>query len=149
MPTIQRSVVIRRTVPDVFSYMDDIDREMEWQPNLRSAEQAPRGPVGVGTLKKYTSVFLKKRIQNVYRVTEYDMYVRVVVESTPESAVQATAEVAWEHLAEGTRVTMTIDATPGKALKLVPKKALEKASTHELERMLDQLKLRLEAATRA
>ena len=39
---------------------------------------------------------------------------------------------------------MSIDATPGPALKLVPKKALEKASTQELERMLANLKAVLE-----
>ena len=96
IPRIERSVVIDRSVPDVFSYMDDIDRERDWQPNLREASQEPRGPVGVGTLKRYTSIFLKKQIQNVYRVTVYDLYVRVVYESTPESAIHATAEIRWD-----------------------------------------------------
>ena len=126
--------------------MDDIDREQEWQRNLRTASQEPRGPVGVGTVKRYTSVFLKKQVQNVYRVTAYEMYVRVVYESMPESAVQATAEIRWDHTPEGTRVTMMIDATPGRALKMVPKKALEKASTQELEHMLEDLKRSLEAS---
>lgn len=144
MPRIERSVIIRRTVPDVFSYMDDIDREQEWQPNLRAANQEPRGPVGVGTLKRYTSKFLKKEVHNVYRVTVYEMYMRAVYESTPESDTHAKAEIRWEHVPEGTRVTWAIDATPGRALKLMPKKALEKASTQELERMLDNLKARLE-----
>ncbi len=140
MPRIERSVIIHRTVPDVFSYMDDIDREHEWQPNLRAASQEPRGPVGVGTLKRYTSVFMKKERQNVYRVAVYEMYVRVVYESTAESATDATAEVRWDQVSEGTNVTMTIDSTPGAALKLVPTKVLEKVTTQELERMLEQLK---------
>ncbi len=141
---IERSVIIRRSVPDVFSYMDDIEREHEWQPNLRAASQEPRGPVGVGTLKRYTSVFMKMERQNVYRVAVYEMYVRVVYESTPESATDATAEVQWDQLPEGTRVTMAIDATPGPGLKLVPKKVLEKATSQELERMLEKLKAVLE-----
>lgn len=137
-------MLIHRSVPDVFSYMDDIDREREWQRNLRAASQDPLGPVGVGTVKRYTSVFLKKQVQNVYRVTAYEMYVRTVYESTPESAVQATAEIRWDHVPEGTRVTMAIDATPGRALKMVPKKMLQKASTQELEQMLADLKTVLE-----
>ena len=144
---IERSVIIRCSVPDVFTYMDDVDREHEWQPNLRAASQEPRGSVGVGTLKRYTSVFMKTERRNVYRVTDYDMYVRVVYESTPESATNATSEVRWDQVPEGTKVTMTIDATPGPALKLVPKKMLEKAMTQELERMLQKLKAVLEAAT--
>jgi carbon monoxide dehydrogenase subunit G len=144
VPLIERSVIIRRSVPEVFSYMDDIDREQEWQPNLRSATQEPRGPVGVGTVRRYTSKFLKKEVHNVYRVTAYEMYVRAVYESTPESDTHATAEIRWEQVPQGTKVTWTIDATPGRRLKLVPKKALEKASTQELERMLENLKARLE-----
>ena len=141
---IERSVIIRRSVPDVFLYMDDIDREHEWQPNLRAASQEPRGPVGVGTLKRYTTVFMKQERQNVYRVTEYEMYAHVVYESTPESATNATSEVRWDQVPDGTKVTMTIDATPGPALKLVPKKVLEKATTQELERVLEKLRVVLE-----
>ncbi len=126
--------------------MDDVDREHEWQPNLRAASQEPRGSVGVGTLKRYTSVFMKTERRNVYRVTDYEMYVRVVYESTPESATKATSEFRWDQVPEGTKVTMTIDGTPGPALKLVPKKLLEKATTQELERMLQNLKAVLEAA---
>jgi len=146
MPRIERSVVISRSVPDVFTYMDDVDREAEWQRNLRSARQEPRGPVGVGTTKRYRSTFLKREVENVYRITAYEMYVRVAYESTPESAVQATAEVRWEQVPEGTRVTMTIDATAGRALKMVPGKALERASAQELERMLADLKAVLEGS---
>lgn len=142
---IERSVIIRRSVPDVFTYMDDVDREHEWQPNLRAASQEPRGSVGVGTLKRYTSVFMKRERRNVYRVMDYEMYVRVVYESTPESATNATSEVRWDQVPEGTKVTMTIEATPGPVLKLVPKKVLEKATTQELERMLQKLKAVLES----
>jgi len=145
MPKIQRSVLIRRPVPEVFSYMDDIDREGEWQPNLRSAEQEPVGPVGVGTVKRYTSEFLKKEVRNAYRCTVYEMYVRTVYESTPDSAVDATAEIRWEPVPEGTQVTWTIDASARGALRLMPGALLEKASIHELEETLARLKARLES----
>jgi carbon monoxide dehydrogenase subunit G len=87
---------------------------------------------------------MKKERHNVYRVTGYEMYVHVVYESTPESATQATAEVRWEQVPEGTMVTMSIDAAPGRALKLMPGKALQSATTKELERMLGLLKEVLE-----
>lgn len=147
MPRIERSITIARSVPDVFSYMDDVDREHEWQPNLRAASQEPRGPVGVGTIKRYTSVFMKKERRNIYRVTAYDMYARVVYESTPESDTQATAEVRWEQVPDGTRVTFSIDAQPVHTSRLVPRKTLERATNKELERMLGMLKAALERRT--
>lgn len=144
MPRVERTVLIRRPVPQVFAYMDDVSREPEWQPNLRAASQEPAGPVGVGTLKRYTSEFMGKELHNVYRVTDYEMYVRTVYTSTPESAVQATAEVTWEPVGNDTRVTMAVDATPGGALKLAPAALLERASVKELEEMLERLKACLE-----
>ncbi len=38
------SIVIRRPVSEVFAYMDDVSREIEWQPNLQFAEKHPEGP---------------------------------------------------------------------------------------------------------
>lgn len=145
MPRIQRSIIISRPVPEVFSFMDDIHLEREWQPNLRAAEQEPAGPVGVGTLKRYTSEFLKKEVRNAYRCTAYELYVRTVYESTPDSTVDATAEICWEPVPEGTRVTWTIDASPRGALRLMPGALVEKASIHELEETLARLKARLES----
>jgi len=135
VPRIERSVMIARPVPDVFSYMDDVDREHEWQPNLRAASQEPRGPVGVGTVKRYTSVFMKQERHNVYRVTDYEMYVRVVYESTPESATRATAEVRWDQVPEGTRVTMSIDATPGRAFSRPARKHTARPRTRRVPRV--------------
>ena len=79
-------------------------------------------------------------------MTEYELYAHVVYESTPESATNATSEVRWDQVPDGTKVTMTIDATPGPALKLVPKKVLEKATTQELERVLEKLRAVLESS---
>ena len=41
------SIMIERPPAEVFAYMDDVSREKEWQPNLRSAEQEPPGPTEV------------------------------------------------------------------------------------------------------
>lgn len=144
MPPLTRSITIQRSVPDVFTYMDDVGREHEWQPNLREASQEPAGPVGVGTKKRYASMFMGKDILTVYRVSEYEMFIRVVYESLPESDVQARAEFAWVPVGAATQVTMTVDATPGGVLSLIPRPLLEKASIRELEGMLENLRRVLE-----
>ena len=50
--------------------MDDISREQEWQPSLRSAEQDPPGPSREGTKKRYVSEFMGRELRNTYVVTE-------------------------------------------------------------------------------
>ena len=41
------SITIKVPVEDVFAYMQDIEREREWQPNLREASQLTEGEPGV------------------------------------------------------------------------------------------------------
>jgi hypothetical protein len=61
------SIIIERPVEEVFDLMQDINREHEWQPNLREAEQIPEGEPGVGTRRRYVSEFMGRRFENVRR----------------------------------------------------------------------------------
>lgn len=38
---LEDSIVINRPVEEVFAYMDDIDKEHEWQPYLKEWSQTP------------------------------------------------------------------------------------------------------------
>lgn len=120
--------------------MDDVEREHEWQPNLRRAVQDPAGPVGVGTRKRYTSLFLGRKIENVYRVTAYEPDRRAVYVATPDSAVEARAEFLWESVPGGTRVTVRLEARPRGALRFLPRGVVQRASLAELETMLENLR---------
>jgi carbon monoxide dehydrogenase subunit G len=69
---------------------------------------------------------------------------RIVLETTPDSALAATSEVRWEAVAGGTRVTMSVDGAPKGRLKLLPRRLVEAAFQRELETALARLKERLE-----
>ena len=138
------SVVIQRPLSEVFAYLDDVEVEMEWQPNLREVEQIPPGPSVVGSKKRYVSEFMGKRVENTYEVVEMGPGWRVVYESTPDSALDATTEIRCEEVGTGTRVTMVVTGRPKGALRLLPKALLEKTSRDELEASLKRLKARLE-----
>ncbi len=144
MASYKESIVIFRPLPEVVSYMGDIDREKEWQPHLVEAEQTPPGPTEVGTSRRYVSEFLGKRLVNTYLVTVHEPGKRLVGETTADSALQATSEICWEAIAGGTKVTMAFEGSPSGPLKFVPRRLLEASFEREVSAALAQLKERLE-----
>jgi uncharacterized membrane protein len=146
VPGHTESILIDRALGDVFAYMNDVSREHEWQPQLRDAEQIPAGPTRVGTRRRYESEFLGKRLKNTYIVRVYEPEVRVVLESTSDSAVQARTEILWQTSGDATRVTMSMEGTPSGVLRFVPRAVLESAFAKEIRDALRRLKQRLESA---
>lgn len=145
MPSYEQSIFIDRPVADVFAYMDDIEREHEWQSQLVEADQTPAGATAVGSRKRYVSEFMGKRLQNTYVVKHYDPNERVVCQTTPDSVLDATTDVRWEAVDGGTRVTMSLSGATSGALRFVPAKMLEGKFAQEVDATLSRLKERLEA----
>ncbi len=141
------STVIDRSAQEVFDYMDDISREREWQPSLRSAEQDPPGPSRVGTKKRYQSEFLGRDLRNTYVVVEVVPGRKLVCETTRDSAVNARTEVTCDPSGSGTKVTMVIEGKPRGFMKLMPAAVLEAAYQKELTSALARLKARLESGS--
>jgi uncharacterized protein YndB with AHSA1/START domain len=144
MPSYECSIVIASPVERVFAYMQDIDREREWQPNLREARQVTQGEPGVGTERRYVSEFMGKRFANAYVNTVFEPNRRVAYESTPDSDTQASGEITWEEIEGGTRVTMRVQAEVGGLLRFVPKAIVESVGKKELMDALGRVKQRLE-----
>jgi len=83
------TIVIARPPDEVFAYMDDVSREVEWQPHLRSAAQDPPGPTRLGTRKRYVSRFVGRGVRNTYVVAELEPGRRIVYETEKGSAIEA------------------------------------------------------------
>jgi hypothetical protein len=141
----QHQVVIRRSLTDVFDYMDDVSKEHEWQPNIVEASKDPPGETQVGTRKRYTSLFMGKRIENVYETKIFDANRRAVYETLPGSVLQARAELTFQEEAGGTRVTMGFQGKVGGVLRFVPRGILEATYKKELASTLQLLKEKLES----
>lgn len=140
----QFSIEIDRPVEDVFAYMQDIEREREWQPNLREAVQRPAGDPGEGVERRYVSEFLGKTFRNVYVYTDYEPNRRVAYQSTPESDTRASGVVTWEDLNGCTRVNMKISVQPTGLLRFVPRSLVASVGQRELADALGRVKSRLE-----
>ncbi len=144
MPRQAMSIVVRLPLAEVFAYMDDVSREPEWQPQIIEAEQIPDGPTGVGTRRRYVSTFLRTRVENTYVVTVYEPNARLVVQTTRDAVLDATIDIRWESVPEGTRVTMAIEGQPKGALRFVPASILRSTFEEEVTTTLKRLKQLLE-----
>ncbi|MFC1660999.1 SRPBCC family protein [Gemmatimonadota bacterium] len=142
----EQQVRIERSVPHVFDYMDDVKRESEWQPSIQEADKDPPGPTAVGTRKRYVSEFMGRRIENTYVTTVFVPNKRVVYETTPDSVLQARAELRFEPAGAGTRVTMGFEGKVTGPLRLVPRRLLERVYREEMESTLALLKTCLESS---
>lgn len=145
MPRKEVSIVIQRPLEEVFAYMDDVSHEPEWQPQLVEVEQIPPGPTRAGTKRRYVTEFLGKRLQNTYVVLGYAPNRRVVLQTTPDSVLEASSEIRWDEVEGGTRVTMILDGKASGPLRFVPDALLEASFDKELKSALARLKERLEA----
>lgn len=145
MSAHEQTVLIDRPLAEVFAYMNDVSREHEWQPQLVEAEQTPSGPTRVGSRRRYVSEFLGKRLTNTYVVHVFEPGRRLVLESTPDSALRVITELCWEVEGTGTRVTMTVDGAASGPLRFVPKALIEATFEKEVRAALRRLKEVLEA----
>lgn len=139
------TILISRPPDEVFAFMDDVGREHEWQPNLRSATKEPPGPTAIGTLKRYTSDFMGRSVDNCYEVTELEPGRRVVYRTTKDSSLNAVNETTCEPAEGGTRITMRIEARPKGILRLIPRAVLEETARMEVHAALERLKGILES----
>jgi hypothetical protein len=69
---VRNRAIINRPVADVFAYMDDLEREHEWQPYLVRCEKSTEVN-GVGTVRSYENLYMGRRFTNSYEITEYEL----------------------------------------------------------------------------
>jgi len=140
----EHQVVIATPVSLVFAYMDDVNREPEWQPGIIEAHKDPPGRTAIGTRKRYVSEFMGRRIENTYVTIHFEPNRRVAYETTSDSALHAKVELRFEQVGSGTKVTMAVNGKPTGPLRFVPESVLEGVFRKELESSLSLLKKQLE-----
>ena len=76
---LEDSIVINRPLEEVFNYMEDIEREHEWQPYLRNWEQTPDpNQNGVGTIRRYDNRYMGRSFSNEYEAVIYEPMEKVM-----------------------------------------------------------------------
>ena len=142
---LQGSVTIDKPVDEVFRYIDDIEREHEWQPYLRAWKQAPNPTQnGVGSARRYENKYLMRSFTNVYETTEYEPNRKVMYRSTPEAAVPAEGGTLYEPTNGGTKVTFLFSPELGDFWGLIPKPIVKRIYMRTLNSNMMRLKKVLE-----
>jgi carbon monoxide dehydrogenase subunit G len=142
MPSASRTITIRRSPEDVFTFVADGTTATQWRPgvtDIRLAsgsglgaryEQGVKGPGG-------------RRIAADYEITAWDPP-RSLAFAATAGPVRPTGSYALEAVPEGTRLTFSLDAQVGGLKGLFMGRAVQGSMDAEMA-SLDRLKAVLEA----
>jgi uncharacterized protein YndB with AHSA1/START domain len=105
---IRHSVEINRRPEDVFAYLDDLDRYVEWQENLVSTRVETEGPTRVGSRGVD-----RRRVPGgprdfPFEVTEHDPPRKISFRVTA-GLVRPVATLTVEPVGDGSRSRMSLD----------------------------------------
>lgn len=92
-------VDVDRPPPQVFGYLEDVENNPRWIPNMRSCLWTTPAPVAVGSRYEQTSEFLGRQIHTSFQVTEHHPGRLVTIESREGSSFPI-------------KVTRIVDARP-------------------------------------
>ena len=141
MPAARHQVTICRPAEEVFTFIADGLNGPKWRPGI--TDIALLSGFGVGaTYKQGVKGPGGRRIAADYRVTEYEPNRRLAFEAIA-GPVRPAGEWVLEELADGTRLTFSLNAELGGIKKLLMGGAVQKtmdaevAATERLKELLE------------
>jgi uncharacterized protein YndB with AHSA1/START domain len=142
---ITHSVEINRVPEDVFAYLDQLDRYVEWQENLISTRMETEGPTRVGSRGIDRRSVPGGPRDIPFEVTEHDPPRRISFRGTA-GPVRPVAQLTVEPVGDGSRSRMSLelDLRGHRLGKLVAPFA-RRGAAKEVEQDHARLKERLEA----
>jgi uncharacterized protein YndB with AHSA1/START domain len=129
----EHEIILDVPAHEVFAWVADLDGLHRWRPSEFRLEQVTPGPVGVGTTWEAAGRVLDEDIAVTIEVTAYDPDVRFELKVT--GSIQAEQTFAIEPVADGTRLTMTLELADPQLAK--PARAQWDADLRTLKRLLE------------
>ena len=117
--SIRSTVLIRREVEEVFSYVIDLENNgPEWAPDLESVTKTSEGPTGAGTTfdQKQRVMGMRRSTKLRFTAVEPNQTIEAEVDIGP---IAPTASLTFASVEDGTQVTMTGDPNPKGPLKFL------------------------------
>ncbi len=111
MISIEKSIIIRRPVEEVFAYVSDLTHSAEWQTGLLEVRKTTPGPLGVGTKYTLVRVFMGRRMEASNEFVEFGPNVKVAFKST-SGPIPFKASYLFESTGGDVKLTSTIEMHP-------------------------------------
>ncbi len=72
MLKLESSIVINRSVEEVFAVLSNVEQNPKWSSGFLEAQQTSEGPIGVGTTWRVVQKGLGQRMEGEIEVTAYE-----------------------------------------------------------------------------
>jgi len=136
---LERTVHINRSAAEVFDFLLDLDNHPRFAASINAVRGAEEGPLALGRRYGQTSTLLGRTV---------DVTVEVIGCEPPRElalkTVTGLVPVTRTFRLEGeTDLTLTIDAEPGKGMRLMLP-MLERTAREQIETTLERLRVELD-----
>jgi len=117
MAKVKVSVVVNRSIEEVFAFAGNVENNPQWQSGVLEARVTSEGRIGVGTTYRYVSQLLGRRIETDGEITEYEPNSNYSFKST-SGPFPIEGGLALEAAEGGTKVTLAVEADIGGFFKM-------------------------------
>ena len=120
MLTIEVSIFIDKPREEVAAYLSDVANGAVWQSNVVESVKTSDGEVGVGTTGRQVRLFLSRRFESDWKITEYELSgdVWTVSVEIVGGPIMGHGKDTLESVNGGTRFTRSFSAEPTGLMKL-------------------------------
>ena len=147
MAKIVESIEISRSPEDVFAYLDQLERQVEWQGSVISSTRETEGPVRVGTRATDVRRVPGGKQAITYEITEYDPPSRFSFKGV-NGPVRPVGTVTIEPAGDGrSRLTLEMDLQGHGLLGLIVAPMARRQARKEIPQDQRRLKERLESGS--
>jgi uncharacterized membrane protein len=139
MLKLESSIVINRSIEEVFAVLSNVEQNPKWSSVFLEAQQTSEGLIGVGTTWRVVQKALGQRMEGEVEVTAYEPN-RRCAQKSKAGPFPAEVRQTYEPAEGGTRVSVVIEAEPGGFFKLAEplvKTMLKRGITTDLATLKD------------
>ncbi len=111
MINVEKSIIINRSIDEVFNYVSNLAHSAEWQSGLMEVRQITSSPVGVGTQYTFARTFLGRKLEASNEITEFTPHTKVAFR-TISGPIPLEASYRFEPAENGMKLTSTIAMQP-------------------------------------
>jgi hypothetical protein len=144
MEPVVQSVIINRPIAEVFDVATCQERCVVWRGPIVSTAKTSEGPTEIGSTYAHTIKLLGIKVEATPVITAWEPPYRAEVKNKM-GMVTYNSTFVCEEVEGGTKLTTTIQAETGGALKHIPDALIHKAITRQHAGDLQALKEMMES----